>query len=161
MKSLDELLKPFRGREEKPWWKPSWRVPSEEQVAVAEKAQGHRFPADYRALLLSDGPGELVGPEGRVALLPINWLDDIGQKPPSEGLQEMLFFAGDMGDYWYFFDPAGSLGRGEWAVFTVEGHLPREYAIYVARGFTDLFERVLAGEGIDFWWQASRERGER
>lgn len=143
--SLLELLEPHRDTK----WFPE-APSSEEEIASAETAVGQRFPADYRQLLRAAGRAGVYGPESRVLLIPPRHLIQFNRDPDrAPDLADMLIFGDDQGDYFYFFDPRGVLGRGPWAIFAVEKSVPsRKHAIFVARDLRHLIERILAGEPL-------------
>ena len=129
--SILDLLEPYRDSA----WYPD--IPaSENEIAAAEAAVGHHFPEDYRLLALIGG-GEIDGPESRVVLIPPKHLSQFNpEMERAPDLAELLIFADDGGDYFYFYDPKNLLGRGAWAVFTVEMSVAaRKHAIFVARDF--------------------------
>jgi hypothetical protein len=143
--SLVDLLEPHRDDA----WYPAEPAP-EEQIEAAEAALGQRFPDDYRQLLRAAGGGGVYGSESRVLMIPprhlIKFNPDMERAPD---LADMMIFADDQGDYFYFFDPKNLLGRGPWAIFAVPmGSASRKHAIFVARDLRHLIERILAGEAL-------------
>lgn len=151
---LVELLEQSEGQ--------AWRADrpvSEDTITAAEASLKRRFPGDYREILQIFGGGALYGPGGRVVLIRPDQLNEFNPDPErAPQLADMLIFADDEGDYFYFFDPDGSLKRGQWAIFAVEmGLMQRADAFFVAEDLSSFFERILTERDVvERAWHQSR-----
>ena len=92
-----------------------------EEMEELEREVGARFPDDYRAVLLEVGPCAIAGPKIQFNVDSISdvvlSLDDdllIGRMPG------IVMIGNDGGDYGYYYDPKGRLGRGAFALYFVE-----------------------------------------
>lgn len=142
---LPALLRAHEGET----WRP--RPPaSEADVAAVEKQLGLKFPADYRRLLTYSDGGSLYGSGSRVIFFRLRDLLEFNPDLElSPDLADMLIFGDDEGDFIFYFDPAGTLGRGAWAVFMVEKAVSEfEASMFMAADLSAFCERVLGGPSI-------------
>jgi hypothetical protein len=120
------------------------------EIEALERAVGARFPDDYRAVLLEVGPFQVHGPNIWLILdLPEDVLLMVDDDVIVQRMPGVVFVGGDNGDYGYYYDPSGDLGRGEFALYFVDrGTLQLEDSVFVAATLTDAIEQVLAGENF-------------
>jgi hypothetical protein len=58
----------------------------------------------------------------------------------------MMVIGVDAGDYWYLYDPDGTLGRGPWALHVVaKATRDRSSAMFAGATLLRLFERLIVG----------------
>jgi len=125
----------------------------EEDLAALERKYGLTLPADYRALMhVTDGFGLYVQP----SKLNLETAGDMlwhNQDPRfTESLPGMFVIGDDNGDGIFYYDPAGRLGKGRFALFYVDlGVIGFPHSKYVARDLTQLIHAIL--DGSDLWNQ--------
>lgn len=140
-----ELLKAHAGNE----WLPGYRGPQPAVTIAAEQRVSQQFPHDYKRVLAEYGDGTLRGPGTMILLIPPDQLAEFNPDPEMPSLAEMLVFAHDGGDYFYFFDPKNRLGKGPWAIFAVVmGPSELADALPIAHSLLELFQRILQGEDM-------------
>jgi len=121
-----------------------------EELDELERELGVPCPDDYRAVLLELGSCAIAGPRMRLnvdltedAILSLT--DDV----LNERMPGIVLIGNDGGDYGYYYDPAGRLGHGAFALYFVEmGTLTFEDSHFVAPTLTEAIERVLGGENF-------------
>ena len=122
---------------------------SEADLDAVEKALGLHLSDEYRKLLAYSSGGALYGAGGDVIFFTVRDLTEFNPDQDHPDLVEMLLFADDQGDFFFYFDPRNQLGRGEWAVFGVEKSVAsRQWSRYVARDLGELVSKVLGGQGL-------------
>jgi len=125
-------------------------------IAAAEAALGAPLPAEHVELLAA-GAGAIAGAESQLYFFEARELALFAVPPNAYvGLAGMILFGHNGGDYLYFYDPAGELGRGSWAIFMIgmpAAHgapaMARESAWYVAPDLRQLVERILSGQAME------------
>lgn len=121
-----------------------------EEMEELEREVGARFPDDYRAVLLEVGPCAIAGPKIRfnvdlISTVVLSLDDDF----LIERMPGIVMIGNDGGDYGYYYDPKGRLGRGAFALYFVEmGTLTFDQSHFVASTLTDAIDQVLAGENF-------------
>lgn len=119
-----------------------------EEMEELERRVGQRFPDDYRAVLLELGSCAIGGP--RISLV-IDLIEDVilslTDEIRNERMPGIVTIGNDGGDYAYYYDPSGRMGRGKFALYFVElGTLTFDASRFVAPTLTEAIEKVLAGE---------------
>lgn len=139
------LLNMHKGKE----WIPNPPA-TEVQIAEVEKQLGYRFCEPYRQFLLNSSSGyfetEMPLNLFKLIILPEY---NVGQSR-FPGLEGMLVFASDGGDYIYYMYPDGKLGKGVWAVFMAEQGTKKYsiYSMFLARNYFQFLERVFSGDSF-------------
>lgn len=118
------------------------------ELEELERELGERCPEDYRAVLLEVGSCAIAGPRIR---LNVDLIDDVILSLTDDVFNEQMpgiaLIGNDGGDYGYYYDLIGRLGRGKFALYLVEmGTLTFEESRFVAPTLTEAIEKVLAGE---------------
>lgn len=120
---------------------------SPDELEQLERVVGARFPDDYRAVMLEVGPFQVRGPKMWMILDLVDEvvmsLDDDFQTGRMPGI---VMIGNDNGDYGYYYDPKGRLGRGSFALYCVDrGTLTFEKSRFVAPTLTEAIDQLLAG----------------
>jgi hypothetical protein len=119
-----------------------------EELEQLERVVGERFPDDYRAVLLEVGPFQVRGPKIWIILdLVEDVLLSLDDDFLSGRMPGIVMIGNDNGDYGYYYDPKGRLGRGAFALYCVDrGTLTFEKSRFVAPTLTEAIDQALAGE---------------
>jgi SMI1 / KNR4 family (SUKH-1) len=124
---------------------------SVEELVEFEEYISVRFPDDYRQFLLYCNEAEFMN-EARLYLFHTDIIyesNSTSGRNLRQNMPGMIFFAGDGGDDVFYFDPENYLGRGNWAIYSVElGCLNFNYSKYAAQNFTHLIQRALNEEAL-------------
>jgi hypothetical protein len=121
-----------------------------EEMEELEQKVGERFPDDYRAVLLEVGPCAVGGPN--ISLV-IDLIEDVllslTNAFQNERMPGIVMIGNDGGDYGYYYDPSGHMGRGKFALYFVEmGTLTFDKSRFVAKDLSEAIEKVLAGKNF-------------
>lgn len=107
------------------------------------------LPGDFMALLLPAGRAKWQRCEDQTLRSEVSAaLQHPGDQAVAM-LADMMLIGVDAGAYWYFHDPNGVLGRGEWAAFVVRQATSQLIsARFALSSITHVLARLLAGEKI-------------
>jgi hypothetical protein len=98
-------------------WRP--RPPADPAaLAALESRLGQKLPAEHRSLLAKSDGGTLTGPREQLILHDVaRMMDSLDDEEVKAALPGMIVFGENAAGAFYYYDPAGRLGHGPWAVY--------------------------------------------
>jgi SMI1 / KNR4 family (SUKH-1) len=127
---------------------------AQKDIQEAEQTLGVLLPDSYRRFLQYSNGGETIDVPNSVSIFSLNDVLEFALHDAryQNYLPGMLVFAGDFGDYIFYFDVHGSLDRGHWAIFGGElGSLSLNNSHYIESDFNSFIKRVFEGPPFNLW----------
>jgi hypothetical protein len=127
---------------------------TKKEIQEAEQALSVTFPESYRRFLQHSNGGETIDAPNPVSIFPLNHVLELGMHDIryQKHLPCMLVFADDFGDYIFYFDVKGRLGKGSCAIFGQElGSLSSNNSHHIEKDFDSFIKRVFEGPPFNLW----------
>ncbi len=141
-----KILDLIKGLSSPDWVKVKGCLP--QMIEEVENEFSISLPFDYKQLMLYSSGSTLYGSKSSIHMEPMDYI--IGHNINEffmEYIPGMLVFGDDGSQGIYFYDPAGTMGKGNFSIFyAFSNDLDIDSCLYLAPSLTEVFEKILAGD---------------